>query len=649
MEFAQFAQYLRNLSTVAICVVLATGGLLSQTNLLLVSGTIKDDDSGRKLPGSIVVVYQDGSELQRAEVDKNASYSFELPLGFTYIFEYQRESFATKKMELDFTHTPDDESVDGFGFDLDMTLFKAVNGFDTTILDTPMGEGAYNPDTKKFTFDMNHTDRMKLRIENEMNRLESIEENRSKNKRAYDVAMNAGENAMKKKKWQEALGYFNEALELIPDDEDAIVERDKAREKLDAIAAKNADEDAEKEADEAARQAEADAKAEEKARQEEEARQRQADADARRNGNAAVEDSDEDSADEELDPVDPPSPIDPPDNSDTDRDADRDADRDTADAANDASAAARQAQEAADTASRLAQEAATAANEAAIRAEEAAAAAKRAAVLASGANGASDDADNFFKDALKSENIARAQDIEVTKENQEELLQEREDQADVRKEGEIEEIEAIIKKSEDMEDAAELRSRDNAQDVYLDKTSVDDFTAEHNSNASEVRIFNSEDIERTKELNIDLDHSVEKTPDSEYEGKAEEHLEEIKDEKSSIDSRTTSQDGDLDQRRIDSDSEGYDERNEAFDKYAGEEESEAGTPKLSLEDEELPQGYYEYSYEIPNGTVKEITFRNDNEVIRYKKVLMKTGTFYFRNNKSITASIFHRETTVVHD
>tara|TARA_B110000444_G_scaffold200794_1_gene192402 strand:- start:622 stop:2502 length:1881 start_codon:yes stop_codon:yes gene_type:complete len=626
MEFAQFAQYLRNLRTVVICFALATGGLLSQTNLLLVSGTIKDDDSGRKLPGSIVVVYQDGSELQRSESENNASYSFELPLGFTYIFEYQRESFATKKMKLDFTHTPDDESVDGFGFDLDMTLFKTVDGFDTTILDTPMGVGAYNPDTKKFTFDMNHTDRMKLRIENEMNRLESIEENRSKNKRAYDVAMKAGENAMKKKKWQEALGYFNEALELMPDDEDAIVERDKAREKLDAIAAENANEDAKKSSNEAARQAEADAKAEEKARQEEEARQRQADDDARRNGNSAAEDSDEDSANEE------------PDSSDSDRDADRDA-----------ADAARQAQEAADTASRLAQEASTAANEAAIRAEEAAAAAKRAAVLASGENGASDDADNFFKDALKSENIARAKDIEVTKENQEELIQERDDQADVRKEGEIEELEVIIKKSEDMEDAAELRSRDNAQDVYLDKTSVDDFTAEHNSNASEVRTFNSEDIERTKELNRDLDQSVEKTPDSEYEGKAEEHLEEIKDEKSSIDSRTTSQDGALDQRRIDSDSEGYDERNEAFDKYAGEEESEAGTPKLSLEDEELPQGYYEYSYEIPNGTVKEITFRNDNEVIRYKKVLMKTGTFYFRNNKSITASIFHRETTVVHD
>jgi hypothetical protein len=598
MEFAQFAQYLRNLSTLAICFVLASGGILSQNHVFQVSGTIKDDDSGRKLPGALVVVYQDGIELQRAELDKSASYSFELPLGFIYVLEYQRENFTTKKTQLDFSDIHDGDSNNDSTLtlhDLDMKLFKNIDGFDTSILDTPIGIGAYNADTKKFLFNMDHTERMMQRIENELNRLDEIEENRSKNKRAYDVAMKSGENAMKKKKWQEALGYFNEALELIPDDEEATVERDKAREKLDAIDSANADKDAEKADEAAANKAEEDSKAEEKARQEEEARQR------------------------------------------------------SAETANDPSAEARQAQELADRAAQLAEEAAFAANEAAVRAEEAAAAAKRAAVLASGANGTSDDADNFFKDALKAENIARAQDIEAKKEVQEEMLQESSDKADVKIQDEIAKIEVVVKNAEEMKDAGILLSKKNQQDVYSKHEEVETFTAEHNANATGVRIFNSEDIERKKQDNSDWDHSLDKTPESEYEGKAEEHLEEIKEEKASIDSRTIRQEGALDQRRIDSNSEGYDERKDEFDKYAGEEESDAGTPRLSIEDEELPQGYYEYSYEIPNGTVKEITFRTDDEVIRYKKVLMKTGTFYFRDNMSITASIFHRETTVVHD
>ena len=38
-----------------------------------------------------------------------------------------------------------------------------------------------------------------------------------------------------------------------------------------------------------------------------------------------------------------------------------------------------------------------------------------------------------------------------------------------------------------------------------------------------------------------------------------------------------------------------------------------------------------------------------DKVVTYKKVLMKTATFYFRDKMSITASIFHRETTLVHN
>ena len=105
----------------------------------------------------------------------------------------------------------------------------------------------------------------------------------------------------------------------------------------------------------------------------------------------------------------------------------------------------------------------------------------------------------------------------------------------------------------------------------------------------------------------------------------------------------------MDQRRIDSNSGGYDQIQTQQNSYRGEYERNAGTPALSKKDEELPQGFHEYSYEIPNGTVIELTFRDGDKVVRYKKVLMKTGTFYFRDNKSITASIFHRETTVVHD
>ncbi len=262
--------------------IVALGAVSAQTeSLFQVSGTIKDEDSGRKLPGCVVVVFQDGTELDRLEGDNNAGYSIDLPPLHLYTFQFVRYGFTSKKVSLDVSDVPDTDAVDGFGFDLDMTLFKTIEGFDESILDTPIGMGTYDVETGNFNFDMEHTDRVKQRIENEKNRILSIAENRSKNKRAFDVAMKKGENAMKKKTWQEALGYFEEALVLIPGEQEAIEERDKARRELDAISADLSEQQAEEDAARAAKEAEAAALEAERLAQEADARQRKADADAR--------------------------------------------------------------------------------------------------------------------------------------------------------------------------------------------------------------------------------------------------------------------------------------------------------------------------------------------------------------------------------
>ena len=293
----------RKIVVLSIFFAVAIGASLAQTDAILqVSGTIKDEDSGRKLPGCEIVIFQDGVEFTRLEGDKNAGYSIELPIRYSYTFQYERDGFVSKKVVLDVSEIPEGEAVGGFGFDLDMSLFKNIEGFDISILDTPIGMGMYDINSGKFKFDLDHTDRMKLRIDNERNRLLAIEENRSKNKRAFDVAMKAGENAMKKKKWQEALAHFDEALTLIPDEEEAITERDKARAKLDALADDNDAQEAARAAEEAAA-AEALAKENaEKLAEEEDARQRQEEADARRAAADAAS-----SNDVNTDPV--PDPI----------------------------------------------------------------------------------------------------------------------------------------------------------------------------------------------------------------------------------------------------------------------------------------------------------------------------------------------------
>ena len=553
--------YFRNIVAVAVCLIVALGAVSAQTDSMLqVSGTIKDEDSGRKLPGCVVVVFQDGSEFDRLEVDNNAEYSFELPLRHLYTFQFVRDGFTSKKVSLDVSDVPDTDAVDGFGFDLDMTLFKTIEGFDESILDTPIGMGTYDVETGKFNFDMDHTDRVKQRIENEKNRILSIEENRSKNKRAYDVAMKQGENAMKKKNWQEALGFFEEALILIPDEEEAIEERDKARRELDAISADLSEQQAEEDAARAAKEAEAAALEAERLAQEADARQRKADADARNaQSNQAAADADAAA------------------NAAADADAAATAAANAAanadaDAAANAAAAQGEAadQKAAEELARQTQidyDAAQAEIEAANDrdaedAEEAER--KRAALLANTASNEPDEAEKYYRDALKSESKARSDELAARVQAERDLLKRRKEEAKQRSQGELDEM------------ISGYRNEDNSVDYV-------------------------EPVYRNYEHSVTYDAPVYRDIDNAVTYEAPVYIE------------------------------------------------THGIPTISESDMDLPQGFYESSYKIQNGIVIERTIRNGDHVLHYRKVVMKTGTYYFKQRQSITSTVWHRETTLVYD
>tara|TARA_B100000767_G_scaffold63739_1_gene59818 strand:+ start:1967 stop:5026 length:3060 start_codon:yes stop_codon:yes gene_type:complete len=70
---------------------------------------------------------------------------------------------------------------------------------------------------------------------------------------------------------------------------------------------------------------------------------------------------------------------------------------------------------------------------------------------------------------------------------------------------------------------------------------------------------------------------------------------------------------------------------------------------LSREDTNVLRGVNEESYDIPNGLVIERTVRIGNKVVRYRKVVTKTGTYYFKGDHSITSVTWQRETSVVLD
>jgi len=60
-----------------------------------------------------------------------------------------------------------------------------------------------------------------------------------------------------------------------------------------------------------------------------------------------------------------------------------------------------------------------------------------------------------------------------------------------------------------------------------------------------------------------------------------------------------------------------------------------------------PEGVSEQSYDIQNGLVIERTVRNGNKIRKFRKVVTKSGVYYFEGERSITQETWQRETELI--
>jgi hypothetical protein len=86
-------------------------------------------------------------------------------------------------------------------------------------------------------------------------------------------------------------------------------------------------------------------------------------------------------------------------------------------------------------------------------------------------------------------------------------------------------------------------------------------------------------------------------------------------------------------------------REELYDRDSGSEKTD-DEYKAPAGTENLPEGVTEtsYNFEKPDRKVIERIVKRGNKVDTYRKVVSKTGVYYFKNNRSITEEIWTRET-----
>jgi tetratricopeptide (TPR) repeat protein len=210
--------------------------IAAQDDLFLVFGSVKMDDTNKRILGVKVVVYQDGSVFDELFTDAKGDYDFELPLRHDYAFSFEMDGHSNKRIEVDASGIPE-SALGNRNMDLDMTMFPLPPGFDESIFNNAYGRGEYNDAKNTVVFDSNYTVRMRNKVQAEFARLERMEGELERMQDDFDAFLKKGDQSMGKQEWQQAVDFYDSALALFPEESNALSKRSSAQVKLDEFLA----------------------------------------------------------------------------------------------------------------------------------------------------------------------------------------------------------------------------------------------------------------------------------------------------------------------------------------------------------------------------------------------------------------------------
>lgn len=194
--------------------------------MLDIEGSVVSQNDNSKLVGAKITIFKNGSRSNQVTTDSRGKFSLSLPPDANYILEFSNPGYVNKKISFNTKNVPPELGEGGnFLFRFDMTLFKEMEGLDVSILDKPLAEVMFDPNSTYFDYDKEYTKTIKQRIEKLQEDLEAqlaAEEAVAKeNEAKYKSAMSEGQKAMSKGDFASAKANFAAALAVKPEDQSA--------------------------------------------------------------------------------------------------------------------------------------------------------------------------------------------------------------------------------------------------------------------------------------------------------------------------------------------------------------------------------------------------------------------------------------------
>ena len=202
----------------------------AQLNQIYVYGTVKDDRTKKKMSDVEVVLVEDGEVKKTFITAANGRFEFDLDYGHMYDIRFNKPNYVSKFITLNTASVPEEDQVGGEGMDLDMSLFKEVEGVNFDILKQPVGKADYDAAAGKVAFDYEYTKSIaneigRLRRELEKKYREEEERLRQEQQAAeeqqrlqeqFDKLVAEGDQQFNQGFFPNAIFQYSEALELIP-------------------------------------------------------------------------------------------------------------------------------------------------------------------------------------------------------------------------------------------------------------------------------------------------------------------------------------------------------------------------------------------------------------------------------------------------
>ncbi len=194
-------------------------------NYVSIFGVVRDHDDNKKIAGVEIVIFQDDAKY--SSMTSNASGKYEFTISFDHLYKivYSYPNFVTKFLTIDSRYVPSEEKEGGYEMNIDMTLFKEIEGLDVSILDNPIGKAQFDQNEGRMGWDMDYTRQMQSQINAMMKehdrKLQEEAERMVKMQQKFKELVQQGDDAMRNKKYSDAVDLYTDALVLFSD-EDAV-------------------------------------------------------------------------------------------------------------------------------------------------------------------------------------------------------------------------------------------------------------------------------------------------------------------------------------------------------------------------------------------------------------------------------------------